>query len=229
MIKTYFFGKNCIVDRGLKNIDDLVNNLKNQQFNFQNILLLNQIHGNEVVVIDNKDKIYSEAQRPKADAIVCNLKEVVIGVVTADCSPILLFDNDKKIIGACHAGWRGAKSGIIAETIIAMKRLGATNISAKIGPMIQQQSYEISSEFYHDFIAENIDNKIFFKPLANSVKMLFDLCGYVQNKLRNQGISAIENCAIDTYFDEENFFSFRRSTHQNQADCGRNISMIAIN
>jgi YfiH family protein len=197
--------------------------------NFQNILMLNQVHGKEVVVIDNKNKIYSDLERPKADGIVSNLKEVALGIVTADCSPILFFDEGQKIIGACHAGWRGAKAGVIAQTIKEMRNLGAKNISAEIGPMIQQKSYEISLEFYDDFINEDIENKKFFEVIENSQKMLFDLCGYVQNKLRAEGRSEIENLAIDTYQDEKNYFSFRRSKHQNQEDCGRTVSVIAIN
>jgi hypothetical protein len=229
MIKTNFFGKECIVDRGLKNLDNLAYNLKVQRFNFQNILMLNQVHGKEVVVIDNKNKIYSDLERPKADGIVSNLKEVVLGIVTADCSPILFFDDEEKIIGACHAGWRGAKLGVIEQTIKEMRLLGAKNISAKIGPMIQQQSYEISLEFYDDFIEENIDNKKYFMTIGNSSKMLFNLCKYVEDKLARNEILSIENSAIDTYSNEQNYFSYRRSNHQNQADCGRNISVIAIN
>jgi hypothetical protein len=229
MIKTHFFGKDCIIDQALISRENLALNLKNQQFIFQNILLLNQVHGKEVVTINDKNKIYGDTNLPKADGIVCNLKEVVLGIVTADCSPILLFDNEKKVIGACHAGWRGAKAGVISQTIKEMRNLGAKNISALIGPMIQQKSYEISFEFYDDFIDENIENKFFFKTIENSQKMLFDLCGYVQNKLRAEGISAIENLAIDTYQDEKNYFSFRRSTHQNLVDSGRNLAVIAIN
>jgi len=229
MIKTHFFGKDCIIDRALINRENLALNLKNQQFIFQNILLLSQVHGKEVVVVDDKRKIYGESNLPKADGIVSNLKEVVLGIVTADCSPILFFDEGQKIIGACHAGWRGAKAGVIAQTIKEMRNLGAKNISAEIGPMIQQKSYEISLEFYDDFINEDIENKNFFEVIENSQKMLFDLCGYVQNKLRAEGISAIENLAIDTYQDEKNYFSFRRSKHQNQEDCGRNVSVITIN
>ena len=161
MIKTHFFGKDCIIDRALINRENLALNLKNQQFIFQNILLLNQVHQKEVVVVDDKSKIYGESNLPKADGIVSNLKEVVLGIVTADCSPILLFDNEKKVIGACHAGWRGAKAGVISQTINEMRNLGAKNISALIGPMIQQKSYEISFEFYDDFIDENIENKFF--------------------------------------------------------------------
>ena len=229
MIKTNFFGKECIVDRGLKNLDNLAYNLKVQRFNFQNILMLNQVHGKEVIVIDNKNKIYSDLERPKADGIVSNLKEVVLGIITADCSPILFFDDEEKIIGACHAGWRGAKLGVIEQTIKEMRLLGAKNISAKIGPMIQQQSYEISLEFYNDFIEENIDNKKYFMTIGNSSKMLFNLCKYVEDKLVRNEILSIENSAIDTYSNEQNYFSYRRSNHHNQADCGRNISVIAIN
>ena len=229
MIKTNFFGKECIVDRGLKNLDNLVYNLKVQRFNFQNILMLNQVHGKEVIVIDNKNKIYSDLERPKADGIVSNLKEVVLGIITADCSPILFFDDEEKIIGACHAGWRGAKLGVIEQTIKEMRLLGAKNISAKIGPMIQQQSYEISLEFYNDFIDENIDNKKYFMTIGNSSKMLFNLCKYVEDKLVRNEILSIENSAIDTYSNEQNYFSYRRSNHHNQTDCGRNISVIAIN
>jgi YfiH family protein len=229
MIKTHFFGKDCIIDRALISRENLALNLKNQQFIFQNILLLNQVHGKEVVTINDKNKIYGDTNLPKADGIVCNLKEVVLVIVTADCSPILLFDNEKKVIGACHAGWRGARAGVISQTIKEMRNLGADNISALIGPMIQQKSYEISLEFYDDFINEDIENKKFFEVIENSQKMLFDLCGYVQNKLRAEGISAIENLAIDTYQDEKNYFSFRRSTHQSQADSGRNLAVIAIN
>lgn len=229
MIKTHFFGKDCIIDRALINRENLALNLKNQQFIFQNILLLNQVHGKEVVTINDKNKIYGDTNLPKADGIVCNLKEVVLGIVTADCSPILLFDNEKKVIGACHAGWRGAKAGVISQTIKEMRNLGAKNISAIIGPMIQQKSYQISLEFYDDFIDEDIENKKFFITIGGSQKMLFDLCGYVQNKLRAEGISAIENLAIDTYQDEKNYFSFRRSTHQSLVDSGRNLAVIAIN
>jgi len=229
MIKTNFFGKECIVDQGLKNLDNLVYNLKVQRFNFQNILMLNQVHGKEVVVIDNKNKIYSDLERPKADGIVTNLKEVVLGIITADCSPILFYDDEEKIIAACHAGWRGAKLGVIEQTIKEMRLLGAKNISAKIGPMIQQQSYEISLEFYNDFLEENINNKKYFMTIDSSSKMLFNLCKYVEDKLVRNEILSIENTGIDTYSNEQNYFSYRRSNHQNQKDCGRNISVIAIN
>ena len=132
MIKTHFFGKDCIIDRSLKNRDNLALNLKNLQFNFQNILMLNQIHSKEVVIIDDKSKIFSDQDLPKADGIVTNLVEVVLAIGTADCSAILFSDDQNKIIGACHAGWRGAKRGIIEETVKAMKKLGAKKFQQKL-------------------------------------------------------------------------------------------------
>ena len=229
MIKTHFFGKDCIIDRALKNRDHLALNLKNQRFNFQNILTLNQVHGNNVIIIDDKNKIYGEQDLPKVDGIVTNLFEVVLIIVTADCSPVLFYDEENKIIGACHAGWRGAKSGIIGNTVEAMKALGANNISAKIGPMIQQNSYEISQDFYDDFVKENPANAGLFKRGAVSDKFLFDLTQYVENKIKEQGIDNIDNCRIDTYTQDNLYFSYRRASHQNIADCGRNVSAIAIN
>lgn len=229
MIKTHFFGNDCIIDRALKNRDHLALNLKNQRFNFQNILTLSQVHGNNVVIIDDKNKIYGEQDLPKVDGIVTNLFEVVLIIVTADCSPILFFDEENKIIGACHAGWRGAKSGIIANTVEAMKTLGANNISAKIGPMIQQNSYEISQDFYDDFVKENPANAFLFKRGVSSEKFLFDLSQYVENKIKEQGIENVNNCRIDTYSQDNLYFSYRRASHQNIADCGRNVSAIVIN
>jgi len=229
MIKTHFFGNDCIVDRALKNRDNLALNLKSLQFNFQNILMLNQIHGKEVVVIDDKSKIYGEQSLPKVDGIVTNLVEVVLAIVTADCSPILFFDDQSKIIGACHAGWRGAKLGVIEETVKAMKALGAKKISAKIGPMIKQNSYEISLDFYQDFINENSDNNKFFKTTQKPDKFNFNLCGYVEQKISNLGVKSIEVSKIDTYDESSNFFSYRRANHQGLSDCGRNIAVIAIN
>ena len=229
MIKTHFFGKDCIIDRSLKNRDNLALNLKNLQFNFQNILMLNQIHGKEVIVIDNKSKIFGDQDLPKADGIITNLAEVVLGIFTADCASILFSDDQNKIIGACHAGWRGAKRGIIEETVKAMKKLGAKKISAKIGPMIQQKSYEVSLDFYQDFLNESLNNQKFFKASLNPDKFDFDLCGYVEQKIIDLGITNIENHKIDTYDESTNFFSYRRANHQGLQDCGRNIAVIAIN
>lgn len=222
-IKRYFFGKECIIDRELKNHDNLIEILG------QDVAFVNQIHGNDVVVIDQIQHIHGQQNLPKADAIVTNLPDVAIGIITADCSPILLFDKKIGIIAAAHAGWRGAKLGVIESTIKAMQALGAQDIQAEIGPMIQQESYEVSQEFLSDFIAEEEANKRFFLQGSAADKYLFDLPAYVEAKLHIAGVNKIQNCQIDTYKNEQDFFSFRRAMHQNQKDCGRNISVIVRN
>ena len=227
-IKYHFFGKDCVIDRTLVNRANLTKSMLKQCFSSQKVLFVNQIHGFEVVIINTPQKIHGDQNLPKADALVSNLSNVVLGVVTADCAPILLFDEEEKIIAAAHAGWRGAKLGVVASAIVQMKKLGAKNISAAIGPTIQQNSYEVSTDFFDDFLSENAYNKKFFVSGVRSGKYLFDLPLYVEEKLLEAGVKKIENQKVDTYKNEESFFSFRRSTHQNQQDCGRNISVIAI-
>ena len=226
-VNFHFFGKDCIIDRELKNRAELACALKEKNFS-EKVLFVNQIHGNEVVVVDAKEKIHGEQGLPKADAIVTNLKKLTIGVITADCSPILFFDEEEKVIAAAHAGWRGAKLGVVAETVTKMKELGAKNISAIIGPMIQQKSYEVSQEFLDEFLAENASNKKFFISSLQSDKWLFDLPSYVEEKLHEVGILNIQNQRIDTYENEEKLFSFRRAAHQKLENCGRNVSVIEM-
>ncbi len=228
-IKYHFFGKDCIIDRALLKREDLLKSLDNKGFKCDKLLFVNQIHSSEVVIVDEKNKLYDMHNLPKADAIVTNLKNIAIAVFTADCAPVFLFDKNKVVIAALHAGWRGAKSGIVKQTIGAMKNLGAENIKAIIGPMIQQNSYEISQEYFDDFILEKESNKKFFKEKPEQGLYLFDLPAYVMEKLQEEKILEIENSAIDTYKNEESFFSFRRSVHRQEKDCGRNVSVILIN
>jgi YfiH family protein len=229
MLQYNFFGKDCLIDQQLANREDLNQKLLELNFKCSEVLLLNQVHGKEVIIIDDASKIYGTQGLPKVDGIVTNLPNVAIGVVTADCGPILFYDNSSKIIGACHAGWKGAKNGIIEATIKAMKSLGSSEINAIIGPMIQQNSYEISQEYFDDFLLEKENNKKFFKEKSEQGLYLFDLPAYVMEKLQEEKISEIENSAIDTYKNEESFFSFRRSAHRQEKDCGRNVSVILIN
>ena len=228
-IKYYFFGKELVIDQKLADRQDVTLKLDLQGLKHDNLLLLNQIHGKEVVVIDEIKKIYGNQNLPKADAIVTNLTNVAIGVITADCAPILFMDKEKNIIAATHAGWNGARLGVVQAGVEAMKNLGAKNIKAIIGPMIQQKSYEVSKEFFANFLSENSANEIFFKNGVKPDKFWFDLPSYVEKKLSEAGVEQIENLQIDTYENEEKFFSFRRSTHRKEADCGRNISIIVIN
>jgi len=227
-IKFHFFGKDCIINRALSERSELNKSLAKQQFSFERVLFVNQIHGNEVVVVDGASKIHGDQDLPKADAIVTNLKNIVIGVITADCAPVLLFDAKKNIIAAAHAGWRGAKFGVLQNTIAAMKKLGAVDIEAFIGPMIQQESYEISQEFFDDFISDNQENKKYCIDGDKPQKFWFDLPSYVEDILQKLGVKVV-NAKIDTYKNETNFFSFRRSTHRGEQDCGRNVSVIMVN
>jgi YfiH family protein len=227
-VKHYFFGKDCIIDRELSKREELNCSLTKQGFRHSNMLFVNQIHGAEIVVVDAKEKIHGDQNLPKADGLVTNLPNIAIGIITADCAPILLFDEEKNVIAAIHAGWRGAKLGVISAAVEKMKKLGAQKISAIIGPMIQQKSYEVSQEFFDDFTSENQANKKFFIDGLKADKHLFDLPSYVEEKLCEAGISEIKNERIDTYENEQNLFSFRRSTHRGEKDCGRNVSVIMI-
>lgn len=228
-IKYHFFGKDCIIDRALLNREYATWKLENKGFDHEYLLFVNQIHSNEVMVIDEKEKIYGTQNLPKADAIVTNLRNVALAVFTADCAPILLFDEEKKVIAAAHAGWRGAKSGVIKNAISEMKKLGAQNIKVVIGPMIQQESYEISQEFFDEFLTEKTGNQKFFMEGVKDGHYLFNLPAYVIEKLHEEKISEILNLETDTYQNELEFFSFRRSSHRQEKDCGRNISVIVIN
>ncbi len=227
-IKHHFFGKDCVIDRQLQNRSELERALAEKKFYSRNSLFLNQVHSSEVVVIDAAEKIHGNQNLPKGDALVTNLSNVVIGVITADCAPILFIDSEERIIAAAHAGWRGAKSGIIEATVAAMKNLGAKNIKAIIGPMISQDSYQISQEFFDDFVAEDETNKRFFVKGVSADKYQFDLPSYVEKKLRDEEVAEIENLRIDTYKNDRDFFSFRRSTHLGEKDCGRNVSVIGM-
>jgi YfiH family protein len=225
-IKHHFFGKDCIIDRALNERDDLIRNLQEKKFNFTEILFANQIHSDQVIIVgqDVND----------GDGLVTNLKNIVIGLYTADCCPILLSCEEPQIISAIHAGWKGAKSGIIKSAIDAINNLGAKSgsknlkIKAIIGPSIRQESYEIGPEFFSDFLLEDKNNQRFFIDSKKPNHYMFDLVAYVKNKLQNQGINDIEDSNINTYKPPQSFFSYRRSCHLKEADCGRNISVIMI-
>jgi hypothetical protein len=216
-----------LIDRELKNRENLERAFAEKNIRSRKILFVNQVHGSDVVVVDAENKIYGEQGLPKADALVTNLKDVAICVITADCSPILFFDAEKNVIAAAHAGWRGAKLGVIKNTVAEMKKLGARKISAVIGPMIHQKSYEVSQEFLDDFLSEDRANQKFFITSTKPDKWLFDLPAYVAEKLRAEDVE-VEDKKIDTYENEETFFSFRRSTHRGEKDCGRNVAVIVI-
>lgn len=217
---------------GLGSNDDRINVEKNLDYvskkigvKNENLFLMHQTHSNKVVFIDEKNK---KNKKITADALLTKIEGVAIGVLTADCVPIILYDEVNKIVGCIHAGWKGAASGIIENTLDQFKRINKNaKIIAAIGPCIGKESYEVSQEFYDFFLRESEINKKFFIRKNNN-KFLFDIRNYVNKKLSVSEVSYIENINFDTFKDSDNFFSYRRSKKLEQADYGRCISTISL-
>ena len=186
-----------------------------------------QIHSPNVVVVETP---WTAETRPRADAMVTRMQALAIGIATADCGPVLLADPKAHVIGAAHAGWRGALTGVVEATIEAMERLGATRseIRAALGPMIRQQNYEVSTDLIERFGAEDPASSRFFAPAARPGHAMFDLPGYIDTRLTRAGIRYIEDVGHCTYADADRFFSFRRTTHRGEADYGRHVNAIAL-
>ena len=193
----------------------------------KDIFLLNQIHSNKLVFINKNFKF--NKKKIKADAIITNKKKLPIAVLTADCVPILLYDNNNNMIAAIHAGWKGAYKGIIKKVINFMIKKGCkeSSIIAAIGPCISQKSYNVKEDFKKKFIKKDRKNKIFFKRKKNM--LYFDLPNFVKSQLKSIKINNIDMMNIDTYDKKNNFFSARRSLRLKHDDYGRNISIIMIN
>ena len=172
---------------------------------------------------------WPDTQRPHADALVTDRPGLLLGVVTADCAPVLLADPVAGVIGVAHAGWKGAVSGVTDATIAGMEVLGAQRdrIVAAIGPCIAQPSYEVDGGFHDRLVAADGENVQFFEP-GRTGRWQFDLEGYVAGRLIAAGIGAVERLNLDTYVDAERFFSFRRATHRGEPDYGRQISLIGL-
>jgi len=185
-----------------------------------------QIHSPDAVVATGP---WQTSARPKADAVVTSTPNLAIGVTTADCGPILFVDPRARVIGAAHAGWKGALNGVLESTITAMEKLGAerSGIVAAIGPLIRQQSYEVGGEFVERFLDADADNALFFIPSERERHAMFDLAGFIRLRLENAGILMIDDLGIDTYSDER-CFSYRRSVHRKEPDYGRHIHAIAL-
>ena len=219
---------------GLGSKDKKINIQKNLKIaknkiskNSKKIFLVNQIHSQKYIYINNSNKIKSK--RVKADAIITNQKKLPIAILTADCVPILVYDDTSKIIAAIHAGWKGAYKGIIDNVIRFMIKKGSKikNIHAAIGPSISQKNYNVKKDFLKRFLKKNKKNKVFFKKRKNLI--YFNLPKYVKSQLISNKISNIDHINIDTYDYKNNFFSARRSLRLNHDDYGRNISIIMIN
>jgi YfiH family protein len=183
-----------------------------------------QIHSATVVEATGE-----EAERPEADGQVTNRPGIVLGVLTADCGPVLFADGEAGVIGAAHAGWKGALDGVLESTITAMIGLGAKRerIVASLGPSISQASYEVGPEFVERFVARDASAADFFIASEKPGHSMFDLPGFTVRRLTAAGVTA-EKLDICTYADEESFFSYRRTTHRREPDYGRQISAIML-
>jgi YfiH family protein len=186
-----------------------------------------QIHSPTVMVAEPP---WSAADRPRADAIVTRTPGLAIGVSTADCGPVLMTDPEARVIGAAHAGWRGALTGVIEAAIAAMETLGAkrNRIVAAVGPMIRQPNYEVGQDLLDRFVAAEPDNVRFFAPAQRPGHRMFDLAGYVVSTLQRAGIERIEDIGHCTYADPAQFYSYRRATHRAEPDYGRHVNAIVL-
>jgi len=184
-----------------------------------------QVHGNDVATVTGP----WPGDPPHADGMVATEPGIVLGILTADCAPVLFADAEAGVIGAAHCGWRGTLDGVAEHVIAAMEHAGAvrSHIKAAVGPCIAQPSYEVGDDFRTQFEDEDAEAGSFFEP-GKPGHAQFDLAGYVLHRLRRAGLANAEWTGQDTYRHEETFFSFRRATHRNEPDYGRQVSAIAL-
>lgn len=187
------------------------------------LLALHQTHSPDVVTVD---ALWDDGQRPTGDAVVANRPGLILGIVTADCAPVLFADRTAGVIGAAHAGWRGAHGGVLDNTVTAMEALGARRdrVVAVIGPTIAQASYEVDDGFRRQF--DELGGRFFASGRAGHWQ--FDLPGYISARLKRSGVGQIGDVALDTYSDPARFYSFRRATHRGEPNYGRQLSLIAL-
>lgn len=186
-----------------------------------------QVHSADVVRVTQP---WSHAEAPQADAMVTNQKGIALGILTADCAPVLFSDAKAGVIGAAHAGWRGAVAGVVEATVEQMVRLGAhtQNIRAAVGPCIDQKSYEVGADVCEAVLKASDWAYELFEPAARPDHFQFALPGYVAGRLARLDLGHFEVIAMDTYADEGQFFSYRRTTHQGGGDYGREVSLIGL-
>jgi polyphenol oxidase len=191
----------------------------------ERFLSVHQIHSPDVVVATGP----WQGERPRADAIVTRTEGLAIGATAADCGPILFVDPAARVIGAAHAGWKGALTGVLESTVDAMEKLGAdrSGLVAAIGPLIRQRSYEVGGEFVERFVQADVGNAAFFIAAERAGHSMFDLGGFIRMRLEKAGILMIDDIGVDTYSDER-FYSYRRSVHRKEPDYGRHVHAIAL-
>lgn len=187
---------------------------------------VHQIHSPTAVIVTSAAPY---AERPQADALVTDRPGLLLGIVTADCAPVLLADTDAGVIGAAHAGWRGARAGVADQALAAMISLGARidRIAAAVGPCIARTSYEVDHDFAERLLADDPGNERFFAE-GRGGKSHFDLEAYVAARLAAAGVGRIETVGLDTYALEDRFYSYRRATHRIEPTYGRQLSLIGI-
>jgi hypothetical protein len=191
------------------------------------LLTAYQVHSPDVATVTAP---WRREEAPKVDAMVTDRPGITLGILTADCVPVLFADAGAGVIGAAHAGWRGALTGVLQATLEAMRALGARtgHIAVGIGPAIAQRSYEVGPEFPAPFLAQDPANAAFFAPSARVDRHMFDLPGYVARRLAGLGLAQVERLANDTCAEDDRFFSYRRATLRGEKDYGRDLSAISL-
>jgi polyphenol oxidase len=239
-IKHCFFSKNGGVSKnfysslncGLGSKDKKENVLSNLSIvskkigvDENNLYTMKQTHSNKVEIINKSNQ---DIKRVNADALITNIKNISISVLTADCVPILVYEKINHIVACIHAGWKGAVNGIVENTFNQVMNMNKNNnFYVVVGPCIGLKNYEVGKEFYDELVRENKANEKFFSPNENN-KFFFDLRKYVNFKISKFDVKYVENIDLDTYAEKENFFSFRRSVKLKEKDYGRCISTIGL-
>ena len=227
--KGYYKSLNC----GLGSGDNKGNVLKNLELvskeigcKNESLITLNQKHSNRVIYFKDEKSIKNKLS---GDAIISEVKNIGLGILTADCAPIFFYDPRKKIIGCAHAGWKGALNGIINNTVKKFNELNSnsSDLIAIVGPCIKKDNYEVKEDFLKKFIIQDKKNEIFFERIGGQ-KYIFDLRGFINKEISNLNIKNIENIEMDTFAEEDFFYSYRRSCHNNEQDYGRCISVILM-
>lgn len=194
------------------------------------LLSVSQIHSDVCVLVTEP---WPQDKRPQADAMVTERPGITLGILTADCAPVLFFgqkENGRPVIGAAHAGWGGALKGILESTYLAMTKAGAVkdSVRAVIGPCIGPNSYEVSEDFRKPFLTHYTGSDHYFHQGKRKGHLMFDLPGYIKRRMQIMGVSRVSDVRRDTYAEPKDFFSYRRSVHRGEPDYGRQISVIAI-